>query len=109
MCTEHETKFEGFAPGYPQTHDVWVGPARWVRYHCYIFNSGNLAKHGDGGFINWAFMGNYEQWSDGNSQFVRFDPIERRHSPHLRPFWAEGRAQPLIPYGEALACEREGQ
>ena len=25
-----------------------------------------------------AFMGNYEQWSDGNTQFVRFNPIESK-------------------------------
>jgi len=96
VCTEHEQTFEGFAPEYPQVHDVQVGAGRTVRYHCYIFNSGNLAKHGDGGFINWAFMGNYEQWSDGNTQFVRFDPIAREWPP-LR---ASGR--PIAPPSSVL-------
>jgi hypothetical protein len=84
VCTQHETEFEGFVDGSPSHYSLDFGLANGVTYSCYIFEKGKLAKHGDGGFNNWCFVGNYERFSDGNTEFVHFNPIEREIPPFSR-------------------------
>ncbi|KAK5122221.1 hypothetical protein LTR85_004131 [Meristemomyces frigidus] len=35
-----------------------------ISYDCYVFDSGNFELQGDGGYLNWAFTGNFKR--DGN-------------------------------------------
>ncbi|CAF9904553.1 hypothetical protein IMSHALPRED_000104 [Imshaugia aleurites] len=40
-------------------------PTQTLSYDCYIFDSGTFTLKGDGGYLNWAFTGNFTR--NGNT------------------------------------------
>ncbi|KAI9735881.1 MAG: hypothetical protein M1834_001346 [Cirrosporium novae-zelandiae] len=77
VATLHTTVNHHFAPeGVVERISlkyVETNKARLVPYECVVFRKGSLAWLGDGGYINWCFLGNFVRM--GN--FVTFeDPGE---------------------------------
>lgn len=45
-------------------------PTQTLSYDCYIFDSGDFTLKGDGGYLNWAFAGNFTR----NGNKLTFKP-----------------------------------
>ena len=45
-----------------------------IPYGIWIFRDGDFTNKGDGGFINWAFSGNFKRSGD-QGKFVKFSKI----------------------------------
>ncbi|KAF7436587.1 hypothetical protein PC9H_003420 [Pleurotus ostreatus] len=69
---KHTTKFDG-TRGVDWGHkhhelDIQIGGT--IGYEIYNFKSGEFTRHGDGGFINWAFQGNLKSRSSDGRHLV---------------------------------------
>lgn len=64
----HNYDINGISPYLYKTEEKEVGG---TRYKIYAFNEGTFVNRGDGGYINWAFWGNFTR--DGGT--VHFKPL----------------------------------
>lgn len=60
-----------FVNGVHEHHELDTGMGFTKGYETYVFDYGTFTLAGDGGFINWAFAGNYVK----NDNVVTFSPI----------------------------------
>ncbi len=49
-----------------------------VPYVVFIFKSGTFVNQGDGGFINWAFQGNWKRSGNQNKTVTFTDPVPHK-------------------------------
>ena len=64
----HSYDMDGITPFLYKTEEHEAGG---YRYKIYTFTQGRFINHGDGGYLNWAFWGNYTR--DGG--IVDFSPM----------------------------------
>ncbi|KAJ3524998.1 hypothetical protein NMY22_g10761 [Coprinellus aureogranulatus] len=70
--TDHSTHFDGKQGKewghFHREYDIQIGGT--IGYEVYWFESGKFVRHGDGGYLNWAYFGNVKSVSDDGATVV---------------------------------------
>ncbi|KAJ3511734.1 hypothetical protein NMY22_g15557 [Coprinellus aureogranulatus] len=70
--TDHSTHFDGEQgkdwDHFHREYDIKIGGT--IGYEVYWFRSGTFERHGDGGYLNWAYYGNVKSTSNGGATVV---------------------------------------
>ena len=73
-----EDKFRGVIKEYEVIYDGWIGN---VPYWVWIFEEGEFTNKGDGGYINWSFIGSFEK----NDKHVIFTKNPKKLDNYSKP------------------------